>query len=100
MYLNLSSNCIKGIHNETKITREEFLKCLYENKPIDKEQTRLRRDLTKFKFCVVKEQKKALINTSFNVHEEPIVCTPDDAVRAFKTSKLDYLYIEDYIIYK
>ena len=60
MYLNLSSNCIKGIHNETKITREEFLKCLYENKPIDKEQTRLRRDLTKFKFCVVKEQKKAL----------------------------------------
>ena len=41
-----------------------------------------------------------LINTSFNVHEEPIVCSPDDAVRAFKTSKLDYLYIEDYIIYK
>ena len=41
-----------------------------------------------------------LINTSFNVHEEPIVCTPDDAVRAFKTSKLDFLYIEDYIVYK
>ena len=41
-----------------------------------------------------------LINTSFNVHEEPIVCNPNDAVRAFKTSKLDYLYIEDYIVYK
>ena len=41
-----------------------------------------------------------LINTSFNVHEEPIVCTPDDAVRAFKTSKLDFLYIEDYIVYR
>ncbi len=41
-----------------------------------------------------------LINTSFNVHEEPIVCTPNDAVRAFKTSKLDFLYIEDYIVYK
>ena len=41
-----------------------------------------------------------LINTSFNVHEEPIVCSPNDAVRAFKTSKLDYLYIEDYIICK
>ena len=24
-----------------------------------------------------------LINTSFNVHEEPIVCEPDDAMRAF-----------------
>ena len=41
-----------------------------------------------------------LINTSFNVHEEPIVCSPNDAVRAFKTSKLDYLYIEDYIVHK
>ena len=41
-----------------------------------------------------------LINTSFNVHEEPIVCSPNDAVRAFKTSKLDFLYIEDYIVYK
>ena len=41
-----------------------------------------------------------LINTSFNVHEEPIVCSPFDAIRAFKSSNLDYLYIEDYIIYK
>tara|TARA_Y100000996_G_C22327861_1_gene563170 strand:+ start:214 stop:687 length:474 start_codon:yes stop_codon:yes gene_type:complete len=42
----------------------------------------------------------SLINTSFNVHEEPIVCTPFDAIKAFKESKLDYLYIEDYIVYK
>ena len=41
-----------------------------------------------------------LINTSFNVHEEPIVCTPNDAIRAFNTSELDYLYIEDYIVQK
>jgi carbamoyltransferase len=41
-----------------------------------------------------------LINTSFNVHEEPIVCNPEDAMRAFIESKLDYLYIGDYIIYK
>ena len=40
-----------------------------------------------------------LINTSFNVHEEPIVCSPEDAIRAFLKSKLDYLYIEDYIVY-
>ncbi len=39
-----------------------------------------------------------LINTSFNVHEEPIVCTPEDAIKAFKQSKLDYLYINDYIV--
>ena len=41
-----------------------------------------------------------LINTSFNVHEEPIVCSPNDAIRAFETSKLDYLYIGDYILHK
>jgi len=32
-----------------------------------------------------------LINTSFNLHEDPIVCTPQDAVRAFLASRLDYL---------
>jgi len=33
----------------------------------------------------------AIINTSFNMHEEPIVCSPQDAVRAFLESQLDYL---------
>lgn len=33
----------------------------------------------------------SLINTSFNIHEEPIVCTPADAVRAFRQGHLDYL---------
>jgi carbamoyltransferase len=32
-----------------------------------------------------------LINTSFNMHEEPIVCTPEDAVRAFLQADLDLL---------
>lgn len=33
----------------------------------------------------------SIINTSFNLHEEPIVCTPEDAVRAFRLGHLDYL---------
>ncbi len=41
-----------------------------------------------------------LINTSFNVHEEPIVCSPSDAIRAFKSSKLDFLFIGNYILKK
>ena len=36
-----------------------------------------------------------LINTSFNLHEEPIVCTADDAVRAFRQAKLEGLLIGD-----
>ena len=37
-----------------------------------------------------------LINTSFNMHEEPIVCTADDAVRAWRSSGLDGLWLGDY----
>ena len=41
-----------------------------------------------------------MINTSFNVHEEPIVCNPVDAIKAFKESRLDFLYIGDYVVEK
>lgn len=39
----------------------------------------------------------SIINTSFNLHEEPIVCSPQDAVRAFKLGHLDYLAIGPYL---
>ena len=38
-----------------------------------------------------------LVNTSFNMHEEPIVCTPGDGVRAFVESRLDYLAIGPFL---
>lgn len=37
----------------------------------------------------------ALLNTSFNMHEEPIVSSPADAVRAYLASGLDYLVLDD-----
>ena len=40
----------------------------------------------------------SVINTSFNMHEEPIVCTPDDAVRAFLQGNLDYLAIGNFLV--
>ncbi|MGH7801693.1 MAG: carbamoyltransferase family protein [Thermodesulfobacteriota bacterium] len=39
-----------------------------------------------------------LINTSFNMHEEPIVCTPEDAVRAFLAGNLDYLSMGSFLV--
>jgi carbamoyltransferase len=39
-----------------------------------------------------------LINTSFNLHEEPIVCSPADAVRAFDQALLDVLVLRDRIV--
>lgn len=41
-----------------------------------------------------------LINTSFNVRGEPIVCTPEDAYRCFMRTEMDYLVIEDYFMAK
>jgi len=38
-----------------------------------------------------------LINTSFNLHEEPIVCTPGDALRAASVAHLDYLVLGPFL---
>ena len=40
----------------------------------------------------------SLINTSFNIHEEPIVCTPSDALRAFLDGGLDFLAIGNLLL--
>jgi carbamoyltransferase len=40
----------------------------------------------------------SLINTSFNIHEEPIVCTPHDALRAFATAELDHLALGSFLV--
>lgn len=38
-----------------------------------------------------------IINTSFNMHGEPIVCSPQDAIRSFKNGHLDYLAIGPFL---
>lgn len=38
-----------------------------------------------------------IVNTSFNIHEEPIVCTPEDAIRAFQNGHLDVLAIGPFV---
>jgi carbamoyltransferase len=41
-----------------------------------------------------------LVNTSFNVRGEPIVCTPADAWRVFQATEIDVLVLEDLVVYK
>ncbi len=41
-----------------------------------------------------------IVNTSFNVRGEPIVCTPEDAYRCFMRTEMDYLVIEGYLMAK
>lgn len=54
---------------------------------------------------LIKEFKKqtgcgVVINTSFNVRGEPIVCTPEDAYRCFMATEMDVLVLEDCILFK
>ena len=41
-----------------------------------------------------------LVNTSFNIRGEPIVCKPDDAFKCFMGTDLDILVIENFILRK
>ena len=54
-------------------------------------------------YNILKEYEKitglpSLVNTSFNMHEEPIVCRPEEAIEAFEASKLDVLVLAPFLI--
>ncbi|RLD22987.1 MAG: hypothetical protein DRI70_09950, partial [Bacteroidetes bacterium] len=56
-------------------------------------------------YNLIKQFKKLtgypiLINTSFNVRDEPIVCTPEDAYKCFMRTDMDYLAMENYLLKK
>ena len=41
-----------------------------------------------------------VVNTSFNIRGEPIVCTPEDAYRCFMNTEMEYLILEDHLLDK
>ena len=41
-----------------------------------------------------------LINTSFNVRGEPIVCSPSDALNCFEKTEMDILVLENFVVEK
>jgi carbamoyltransferase len=41
-----------------------------------------------------------IVNTSFNVRGEPIVCSPEDAYRCFMRTHIDTLVLENFVLYK
>jgi carbamoyltransferase len=51
-------------------------------------------------FHFEKTKNNSLINTSFNQHEEPIVCTPQDAISSLLSNNIDYLVIGNYVVKK
>ena len=63
----------------------------------------IRREVNPGYYDIIHEYEKlsgipSLINTSFNMHEEPIVNSPEDAVRAFVQGALDYLVLGPFLV--
>jgi len=63
----------------------------------------VRKEINPSVYNVISEYEKLtgsaiIINTSFNMHEEPIVCTPSDAIRSFQDGNLDVLVIGNYVV--
>ena len=63
------------------------------------------RETNRLFYELIKEFKNitgvgALLNTSFNVRGEPIVCSPRDAYACFKNTAMDYLVLGNYLISK
>ena len=63
----------------------------------------IQREVNPGYYDIVAEYEKlsgipCLINTSFNMHEEPIVCSPHDAVKAFLQGNLDVLAIGPFLV--
>src|SRR5215469_905649 len=52
------------------------------------------------KYFEEKTGEGIILNTSFNLHGEPIVCTPEDALRVFDVSGLEHLALENILLTK
>lgn len=54
-------------------------------------------------YKIIKEYERltgnpTILNTSFNLHEEPIICSHKDAIKSFKRSKINYMAIGNYML--
>ena len=63
----------------------------------------IRREIDPFYYDVLARYHQrtgipSLVNTSFNMHEEPIVCSPDDAVRSFLRGNIDTLVLGPFLV--
>lgn len=83
----------------TELGRQELPAAIHRGDQTARPQV-LNRDQNAGYYDIIKAFEKrtgtgCLLNTSFNLHGEPIVCTPADAISTFERSELDVLLMED-----
>ena len=116
--LRIPKHAIEYCLAEGKIKAEELDAVVYYDNPIltadrimknsvalkEESETINKNDHKRF-YRLIEAFKKetgcsVLINTSFNVRGEPIVCSPQDAYRCFMRTDMDILVLENCILYK
>lgn len=119
-YMLLVENVIKERRNSSRL-KEDLEECNYNMLDVVKQsrsdipavthvdysariQT-VSEETNPYYYNVLKEFKKltgcsVIVNTSFNVRGEPIVCTPKDAYKCFMRTDMDVLILEECILFK
>lgn len=100
-----ASNEYMMVAYKTKeLARKELIACLHQYDFTARPQV-LSYDMNPSYYEIIKEFEKltgigGILNTSFNIHGKPIVCSPEDAMKTLKNSGLEYLVLENYLITK
>jgi carbamoyltransferase len=96
---NLSSNLIESINQ----TRSPFPAVTHVDFSSRIQTVNINSNPELFQLLVNFKSKTGfgiLVNTSFNIKDEPIVCTPLDAINCFVNTEIDVLIINNFIIRK
>jgi carbamoyltransferase len=90
--------------NSTELAKKEIMATLHPSDLTCRPQV-LDKDWNESYYKIVKTFEEAtgvgaLLNTSFNLHGEPMVCSPEDALSTLERSGLKYLVLGNYLITK
>ena len=90
--------------NTTKLAHKELSAAIHPRDKTARPQCVVKNWNPKYHDLIYRFKKKtgigAVLNTSFNLHGEPNVCSPYDAIKTFKNSGIKYLLIGNYLIEK
>lgn len=101
---NISSPYMSLAFDTTPRARTELIAGLHPYDYTVRPQVLQEKDNPRY-YRIIKEFEKrtnigGILNTSFNLHGEPIVCTPHDAISTFERSGLEYLALGPFILEK
>ena len=92
------------VSEHTKKHMRKLIPAVTHNDGTGRLQTITKKDNTKIYELITEFNKLTgvpiILNTSFNINGEPIVCSPADAIKTFYSSGIDYLVMGNFLIEK